>query len=210
MTPAPNEYFWRGLFKFNFWALSVSFITENNKYKFLLCTHFSYLVQLMLFYCLHNSRIRFSKNTVPVHSKLLTRKCGLDRKFYAQELVTQTSARPAIPQTGSPLHHAASRMKLLPTFCLKTKSSTPYRVKSRHIDSGRAISMAECSQPVCQSALCCSVDTLLHRQHNWQRRRARLHTEQTCFTARHSKPHDPSYTFNTSRFLLLKRVTITG
>lgn len=141
MTLALTKDFRRLLVKFNFWALHVCFITENNKNKYISYTYFSYFVQLMLFYCLNNSRIRhlLSGNIVPEQSNLLTRKYGLDRKMYAQEFVTQSYARPEILQTGRPRLHAAGRMKFLLAFCRKTERSTPssaasFEVTSSYID----------------------------------------------------------------------------
>lgn len=165
MTPAPNEDFWRRLVKFNFWAISVCFIIENNKRKSPLRTYFSYLVQLVLFHCLNNSRIRplLSGSIVQVHSKLSTTKRGLERQFYAQESVTQTYVRPEILQTGRP----RCTQPLASSYFLFSASrrSGPrhhkqYRKRSSYID--RRVQPAT----VCESALSCSVDTLLHRQHN--------------------------------------------
>lgn len=170
MTLAPNEDFWRRLFKFNFWALSDCFITEKSKKKFLLRTYFSYLVQITLFYCLNNSRSPLlSNNIVPVHSKLLTRKRGLDRKFYAQELVTQTDVRTSrnsanrAPSAPCSLSHEVTAYFLAQDGEVHAITSS---IAWSNIDSGRAKSIAECRQAVCESALSCSADTLLHRQHN--------------------------------------------
>jgi len=121
---------------------------KNNTRKFILRTYFSYLVQLVLFYCFINLRIRslLSKNIVPVHSKLLTRtwqKILRSRSGNAHVCTSRNSAN------WVPTVHAASRTKLLPTFYLKTEGSMPSQAVSTAVELYRSRSAASHSARVC-------------------------------------------------------------